>query len=74
MDPNWFYGDDGSTAKAPATVLTVCDNCPVRLDCGQACAHEEQAEDPNVVHGIRAGMNAQTRVSLYRHMTRLGVR
>lgn len=74
MDPNWWFTDEGSTAKAPQQLLTICHTCPVRLDCGRSAAHEEHTVDPNVIHGVRAGMSAQTRYRGYKRMLAAGIR
>ena len=74
IDIAWFYCDDDDPSKPPQKVLDVCAHCPVRLDCGKACAAEEQAVDPNVIHGTRAGMTARTRWKGYRLMIKRGLR
>lgn len=74
MPPDWFYGQPGSSEKPLAKVLQVCTHCPVRLDCGAALIVEENNNDQNAIHGVRAGMNAKTRENLYVKMTALGFR
>jgi hypothetical protein len=74
MHPDLFFADDTNKAKPPTHIIEICDQCPVRQDCGQACIQEETNTDINTIHGIRAGLSAQTRWKLYRKMNQLGLR
>lgn len=70
----WFYSDLDKPQKPPAHVIQMCDHCPVRVDCGRACVQEEEAIDPNSIHGMRAGMTATTRWQGYKQMAAIGLR
>lgn len=74
MKVDVFYGQPGSSAKPAQAVLDMCIECPVRLDCGATLVREEVNNDPNTIHGIRAGFAAKTRENLYPRMTALGFR
>ena len=74
LDVNLFYGSEGTTTKIPSAVNRICDGCPVRTDCGAQASIEEPMLDLNVIHGVRAGLAATTRLKMYKHLTRLGIR
>jgi len=74
VDPNLFYGGEGTSTKIPTAVNRICDGCPVRIDCGAQASIEEPTLDLNVIHGVRAGLAATTRLKMYVHLTRLGIR
>lgn len=73
-DVNKFYGQPGSSAKPAQSILDMCADCPVRIDCGATLVREETNNDQNAIHGIRAGMAAKTRENLYIKMSALGFR
>lgn len=61
MDHELFYD---STVAADKVAETICNTCPVMMDCGAQALIEEANE--NHRYGIRAGLGPITRMKLAR--------